>query len=100
MSRILKEIHENATALYKLGSISKEEMHEFDILCIPPAPQYSPEDIKLLRKKYRLTQSNFAVLLNTNKSTVQKWEIGVRKPSGEACRLLQIIQKKGAEIFS
>ena len=41
----------------------------------------------------RKTKAVFARLLNTSLSTVQKWEIGQKKPTGTALKLLHPIQK-------
>jgi DNA-binding transcriptional regulator YiaG len=35
-SDILKMIHENAIANYKIGILSEAEMREYDELCLPP----------------------------------------------------------------
>jgi putative transcriptional regulator len=37
----------------------------------------------------------FAAYLNTSVSTVQKWEIGEKTPSGPALKLLNIVERKG-----
>ena len=36
-------------------------------------------------------------VLNTSLSTVQKWEIGDKKPSGPSLKLLNLIERKGLE---
>ena len=43
----------------------------------------SKEDIVKLRKKLRVSQSAFAVLLNISTKTVQKWEQGENQPNGK-----------------
>ena len=44
--------------------------------------------------------SIFARYLNTSESTVEKWESGVKKPSGMALKLLTIVQKHGLQMLS
>jgi len=39
-------------------------------------------------------------MLNTSVSTIQKWEIGQKKPTGTALKLLHLVQKRGLEIVS
>ncbi|MEQ1815592.1 MAG: hypothetical protein ABL861_03820 [Nitrosomonas sp.] len=39
----------------------------------------------------------FAAILNTSVSTVQKWEIGQKRPTGAALKLLHLVQKRGLE---
>jgi putative transcriptional regulator len=44
-----------------------------------------------------MSQAVFAAFLNTSVSTVQKWEIGEKKPSGPSLKLLNVIDQKGIE---
>jgi len=44
-----------------------------------------------------LSQAVFATVLNTSVSTVQKWEVGDKKPSGPSLKLLNLIERKGLE---
>jgi putative transcriptional regulator len=44
-----------------------------------------------------MSQAVFAAFLNTSVSTVQKWEIGEKKPSGPSLKLLNLIDKKGVD---
>ena len=94
-SRILDAVHETARDLHKLGFIDKRAMESYDALCIPPVPEYSPEQIKSLRDRYHLSQSVLAAVLNTSISTVQKWEIGEKHPGGPSLKLLNILDRKG-----
>ncbi len=41
----------------------------------------------------------FACYLNTNESTVEKWETGAKRPSGMALKLLAIVQKHGLDVL-
>jgi putative transcriptional regulator len=45
-----------------------------------------------------VSQGVFARLLNTSVSTVQKWEIGQKKPTGTALKLLHLVQERGLEV--
>jgi putative transcriptional regulator len=44
-----------------------------------------------------MSQALFAAVLNTSVSTVQKWEIGEKRPSGPSLKLLDVIQRKGID---
>jgi len=57
-------------------------------------------EIKKIREKSRVSQAVFAALLNTSVSTVQKWEIGQKRPTGTALKLLHLVQKRGLEIIA
>ena len=96
-SRILDMVHETATDLHRLGFIDKHTMANYDALCIPPVPDYSPDQIKSLRERYRISQAVLASVLNTSLSTIQKWEIGEKHPGGPSQKLLNILDRKGLE---
>jgi putative transcriptional regulator len=96
-SRILSEVHEMAKDLHSAGLIDKRRMREFDALCDLDVEDMPPKAIKSLREKVHVSQAVFAAVLNTSISTVQKWEIGDKKPSGPSLKLLNLIERKGLE---
>lgn len=44
-----------------------------------------------------MSQAVFAAVLNTSLSTVQKWEVGDKKPSGPSLKMLNLIERKGLQ---
>ena len=92
-------IHSAASGLYRAKVIDKKKMREYDDLCIEEAPVFNPKDIAHIRKGVNVSQSVFAMYLNTTVSTVRQWEQGDKKPSGIAARMLQLVQKNGIGIF-
>lgn len=54
-----------------------------------PAPKWSKATLKKLRKKYAMSQTEFAALLNVKVATIRSWEQGNRIPDGASSRLLQ-----------
>jgi putative transcriptional regulator len=96
-SRILDEMHETARGLHDAGLIGKRRMGEFEALCHLDVEELSPQAIRVLREKAHLSQAVFAAVLNTSLSTVQKWEVGDKKPSGPSLKLLNLIERKGLE---
>jgi putative transcriptional regulator len=72
-------------------------MAKFDALCNLEVAPLSPRKIKLLRKKSNVSQAVFAAVLNTSVSTVQKWELGDKHPSGPSLKLLSLIERKGLQ---
>ena len=60
----------------------------------------SPRKISKIREQSRGSQAVFAALLNTSVSTVQKWEIGQKRPTGTALKLLHLVQKHGLEVVA
>lgn len=96
-SRILKTVHETALDFYEAGVMDQSTMREFDSLCLPEIPNYSPAQIKEIRLRCKASQSVFAKYMNISASALQKWEIGEKKPSNIARKLLNIVDRKGLE---
>jgi putative transcriptional regulator len=99
-SPILEAVHETAKALHKAGVMNQVTLREFDRLCLPPVEPLAPEQIKHVRESSRVSQAVFAHLLNTSLSTVQKWEIGQKKPTGTELKRLHLVQKRGFEVVA
>ncbi|BFM22470.1 helix-turn-helix domain-containing protein [Gilvimarinus japonicus] len=97
---ILDTVHDSAKDLHAAGVMKDATLREFDALCLPPVKQYSAEQIKQIRTRVKASQGVFAVYLNTSKSTVQKWEQGVKKPNGPSLKLLNLVAEKGLEILA
>ena len=99
-SPILQAVHETARGLHKAGVMDQVTLRDFDRLCLPPVEPLGPEQIKKIRKSSHVSQAIFARLLNTSLSTVQKWEIGQKKPTGTALKLLHLVQKRGLDVIA
>ncbi|AWP24748.1 transcriptional regulator [Acidiferrobacter sp. SPIII_3] len=91
-SRIFEAVYETASDLHRLGFIDKRTTRKYDILCMEPVPEYDAERIRTLRKNLHLSQTVLAAVLNTSVSTVRKWEVGDKKPSGPSSKLLRLIE--------
>src|SRR2546429_2478269 len=98
--RLRKEIREAARGLYELGAIDGKTMREFESLRLEEPRAYSAYEIKRLRLRERASQAVFAAYLNTSVSTVQKWEIGEKTPSGTALKLLDLVERKGLKALA
>lgn len=96
-SRILESVHETATDLHRLGFIDKRKMRKYEVLCLEPVQDYDAGKVKALRHRLNLSQAVLASVLNTSLSTVRKWEVGDKRPSGPSQKLLDIIERKGLE---
>jgi putative transcriptional regulator len=97
-SPILEAVHETALGLHRAGVLDQLTLREFDRLCLPPVAPLEPVEIKRIREAARVSQAVFAALLNTSLSTVQKWEIGQKRPTGTALKLLHLVRKNGLDI--
>jgi putative transcriptional regulator len=58
------------------------------ILEIMPVPEYKPQQIKDIRARLGLTQGLFGGIVGVSTKTVEAWEVGYRKPSSSAMRVL------------
>lgn len=96
-SRILEAVLETASDLSRLGFIDKRKMQRYEALCLEPVPEYDAAKIRALREKLHLSQTVLAAALNTSPSTVRKWEVGDKRPSGPSQKLLNLIDRKGLE---
>ena len=96
-SPILEAVHETASDLHRLGFIDKRKMRKFEALCLDPIPAYDSEKIRALRDHLQLSQAVLASVLNTSLSTVRKWEVGDKHPSGPSLKLLHLLDRKGLE---
>jgi putative transcriptional regulator len=72
-------------------------MRKFDVLCLDPIPAYDSEKIRILRDHLQLSQAVLASVLNISLSTVRKWEVGDKHPSGPSLKLLNLLDRKGLE---
>jgi putative transcriptional regulator len=99
-SEASEAIHSAVSGMYRAGTIDKATMREFDESCLSVPSEMGPEQIKRIREKQRVSQPVFARYLNTSESTVEKWESGVKKPSGMALKLLDIVEKHGLKVLA
>jgi putative transcriptional regulator len=95
MSRILENARADAKALHDAGLMDDITMREIETLSLPPVKRYTGAEIQAIRARSHVSQAVFARVLNVGTTTVQKWEQGVKKPSGASLRLLQLVESKG-----
>jgi putative transcriptional regulator len=58
----------------------------------------SGEEVRRLREQAHMSQAAFARILNLTVGYLSQLERGIRKPTGPALSLLNIIRRKGVEI--
>jgi len=56
--------------------------------------RYRPVDIKRIRNRLHVSQSQFSLMIGVSKSTLQNWEQGRRQPEGPAKALLRVVDKQ------
>ncbi len=81
-SDAFEAVHAAAADMFRAGTIDKTTMRRFDESCLAAPPPIEPAQIKRLREANHVSQPVFARYLNTSVSTVEKWETGAKKPSG------------------
>ena len=71
-----------------LESAQGKRKLRMEIVEIEPIPVYAPKSIKALRERLRLPQGMFGSVVGVSGKTIEAWEMGTRKPSGTARRVL------------
>jgi putative transcriptional regulator len=64
------------------------------ITIVPPAQV----DVRAIRKKMKLSQSEFAARFGFTASAVRQWEQGRRRPEGAARAFLKVIEREPAAV--
>ena len=96
-SLALRLLHEAIEDLHEVGAIDKVTMREFDLGCLTPVEPLTPEAIKQIREKARMSQATFALALNVSPIIISRWERGDVRPGGPSLKLLALAGKKGIE---
>ncbi|MDQ7781520.1 MAG: NadS family protein [Desulfomonilaceae bacterium] len=82
-----KLFDELVTSLKEAAAISRGEMAPGRVT------EYPEPDVRRIRKRYALSQEQFANLLGVRVGTLRNWEQGRRSPRGTARVLLRIADK-------
>lgn len=93
----LAAAHETAAGLNRIGLVDAKTMRDFDVSCLTPVKELSPEEIVQLRKKAGVSQAVFASYLNVTVGLISQWERGEKHPRGPSLKLLSLVQKKGLD---
>ena len=56
--------------------------------------RYRPADIKRIRNRLHVSQSQFCLMIGVSRATLQNWEQGRRAPEGPAKALLRVVEKR------
>ena len=99
-SPIIEAVRDTAKGLDRVGGLDQVTLRELDPLWLPKVEPLQPAEIKRIRESAHVSQAVFARLLNTSLSTVQKWEIGQKRPAGTALKLLHLVRKRGLEVVA
>lgn len=65
-----------------------------------PPKSIRPKEVSRIRKALRVSQREFAMLLNTSVGTVRSWEQGTRRPQSTALLVLTMAKQKPALLLA
>jgi len=82
-----KLFNELVTSLKEAVAISRGEMESARVT------EYPEPDVRRIRKRYDLSQEQFANLIGVKVGTLRNWEQGRRRPRGTARVLLRIAEE-------
>ena len=105
-SRLAEALAETADGMFRLGIMDAETHRRVTAQRIPEAerpieiPVPSAEDIRAMRHKANLSQAMFARRLNLTPGYISQLERGVKRPTGAAVVLLNLIRKRGIDAIS
>jgi putative transcriptional regulator len=103
------QAYETIKGLYKIGLVDETDFEKVKLLNstkrdlpypLEPVFEYTPLEIKQLRLREKLTQTEFALYLNADLKTIRDWEKGVKKPSDIEYKLLNVILNKGLKAIT
>ena len=60
-----------------------------------PVRTFNAVEIKEIRAQLGMTQRLFAGAMGISIKTVESWEAGTNRPTGTACRMLELLQQDG-----
>lgn len=97
MSRILREAHELAVTLNKVGVMSDERLQQIEREVFPQKRRFSADEVRRIRDRSEVSLPYFAQAVGVGPATVEQWEQGLKRPTGASARLLDIIDRKGID---
>ncbi|WP_244617033.1 MULTISPECIES: helix-turn-helix domain-containing protein [unclassified Rhizobium] len=79
-------------------TLNEEDFRKITLREFAEAAPLSAEDIRALRKTAHMSQAAFAKYLNLTAGHVSQMERGLKRPTGPAFALLNVIRRKGIEV--
>ncbi len=92
--------HELKEALEDVRDYCTGQRTELRVTRFTPPKQVRPREVAKIQKSLRVSQQEFALLLNTNVATVRSWEQGTRRPQSTALLLLAMAEAKPAVLLA
>jgi putative transcriptional regulator len=101
-SRLAKALLETAAGMHEAGLLGNADLDKITLRhlgqkALPVAAPVSPEQIRTMRERAKMSQAVFARCLNVTVGYVSQLERGAKQPTGAALALLNVIRRKGIE---
>lgn len=58
-----------------------------------PAPEVTPRELVMVRRRLKLSRALFAACLRTNVRTLENWEQGRARPNAQAALLINLVKR-------
>lgn len=100
MSNIQDTINDIARGLHRANIIDHKTLRELTADDLPVLVEYTGEEIQLLRKNQKVSQSVFAKYLNVSPSMIRSLEHGTRHAHGAILKLLNLVEKYGIDALA
>lgn len=102
-ARLTEELLEMAKGMHASGIMNDEAYDKITMrhlgraAPVPAAANITGEDIREMRERANMSQADFAQHLNLTVGYVSQLERGVKRPTGPALVLFNVIRRKGIE---
>lgn len=101
-SRLRLEILELANEMHANGTLDDNDFRKITLRefaeTSPTATPLTAGDIRALREGAHMSQAVFAKYLNLTTGHLSQMERGLKRPTGPALALLNVIRRKGIEV--
>jgi putative transcriptional regulator len=101
-SRLTKALLETAEGMHRAGVLDQAAYDKITLRHLggkdaPRVTPLTPEQIRTMRERAKMSQAVFARYLNLTVGYVSQLERGTKRPTGAALALLNVVRRKGIE---
>jgi putative transcriptional regulator len=102
-SQLTQALLETAKDMHHIGLLGNSAYEKITMRHLgiqkPEIESLTAEDIRRIREQTHMSQSVFAKCLNLTVGYVSQLERGIKRPTGAALMLLNVIHRKGIEVI-
>ena len=104
ISRLKKVLLETAKDMLDGGILDEKEYKKITMRHLnkenhPKIEPITSEEIRMLREQAHLSQAAFASYLNLTVGYISQLERGLKKPTGAALALLNVVRRRGVDVI-